>query len=99
MHKLWHTYLTRVILLKTRIMDEKTADIRKEYTQKALMESGIEADPVRQFNMWWHEALEAKIIEVNAMTLATCFSRRNAFGKNGVNERVFRKRIYFFYKL
>jgi pyridoxamine 5'-phosphate oxidase len=52
-------------------MDEKTAEIRKEYTQKALMESGIEADPVRQFNMWWHEALEARIIEVNAMTLAT----------------------------
>ena len=52
-------------------MDEKPAEIRKEYTQKALMESGIEADPVRQFNMWWHEALEAKIIEVNAMILAT----------------------------
>ena len=52
-------------------MDEKTAEIRKEYTQKALVESGIEADPVRQFNIWWHEALEAKIIEVNAMTLAT----------------------------
>ena len=58
-------------MLKTKIMDEKTAEIRKEYTQKALMESGIETDPVRQFNMWWLEALEAKIIEVNAMTLAT----------------------------
>jgi len=35
------------------------------------VESGIEADPVRQFNIWWQDALEAKIIEVNAMTLAT----------------------------
>jgi len=35
------------------------------------MESGIEPDPVRQFSVWWHEALEATIIEVNAMTLAT----------------------------
>ena len=52
-------------------MDEKTTDIRKEYTHKTLMESGIEADPVRQFSTWWHEALEEKIIEVNAMTLAT----------------------------
>src|SRR6185436_21158141 len=52
-------------------MDEKTAELRKEYTQKALTEPGIEADPVRQFSVWWHEALEAKIIEVNAMTLAT----------------------------
>src|SRR5262245_48741686 len=63
--------LLHVILLKTRIMDEKTAEIRKEYTQKALMESGVEADPVRQFNTWWQDALEAKIVEVNAMTLAT----------------------------
>ncbi len=52
-------------------MDEKAAEIRKEYTQKALVESGMETDPIRQFSMWWHEALEAKIIEVNAMTLAT----------------------------
>ena len=56
---------------KSKLMDEKTAEIRKEYTQKALTEPGIEADPVRQFSVWWHEALEAKIIEVNAMTLAT----------------------------
>lgn len=35
------------------------------------MESDMEPDPTRQFDTWWHEALEAKIIEVNAMTLAT----------------------------
>jgi len=52
-------------------MNERTAEIRKEYTQKALMESGIDADPIRQFNIWWQDAVEAKIIEVNAMTLAT----------------------------
>jgi len=52
-------------------MNERTAEIRKEYTQKALMESDIDADPVRQFNIWWQDAVEAKIIEVNAMTLAT----------------------------
>jgi len=52
-------------------MNERTAEMRKEYTQKALMESGIDADPIRQFNIWWQDAVEAKIIEVNAMTLAT----------------------------
>src|SRR5215467_12536295 len=52
-------------------MNERTAEIRKEYTQKALMESGIDADPIRQFNIWWQDAVEAKILEVNAMTLAT----------------------------
>ena len=52
-------------------MNEKTAGIRKEYTQKALVESDIDADPIRQFNIWWQDAVEANIIEVNAMTLAT----------------------------
>jgi pyridoxamine 5'-phosphate oxidase len=52
-------------------MDEKPAQIREEYTRKALMESDMEPDPTRQFDIWWHEAVEAKIIEVNAMTLAT----------------------------
>jgi pyridoxamine 5'-phosphate oxidase len=52
-------------------MDGKPAEIRKEYTRKGLMESDMETDPVRQFNMWWLEAVEANIVEVNAMTLAT----------------------------
>ena len=52
-------------------MDENAAGIRKEYTQQALVESAIETDPIRQFSTWWHEALKASIIEVNAMTLAT----------------------------
>jgi pyridoxamine 5'-phosphate oxidase len=52
-------------------MNQNTAGIRTDYTQKALEESDMEVDPIRQFNMWWQQALEAKIIEVNAMTLAT----------------------------
>ena len=52
-------------------MDEKIAEIRKEYSYKALVESEIEADPIKQFNIWWQDALEAKIAEVNAMTVAT----------------------------
>jgi pyridoxamine 5'-phosphate oxidase len=52
-------------------MDEKIAEIRKEYSHKTLIESEIESDPIKQFNTWWQDALEAKITEVNAMTLAT----------------------------
>ena len=52
-------------------MDEKIAEIRKEYSYKALVESEIEADAIKQFNIWWQDALEAKISEVNAMTVAT----------------------------
>ena len=52
-------------------MNENAAGIRKEYTQEPLVESAMEGDPIRQFSTWWHEALKANIIEVNAMTLAT----------------------------
>src|SRR2546423_7867217 len=52
-------------------MDEKIAEIRKEYSRKVLLESEVETDPVKQFNTWWQDALEAKITEVNAMILAT----------------------------
>jgi pyridoxamine 5'-phosphate oxidase len=55
-------------------MNEKIAELRKEYSHKSLIETEIEHDPVRQFNIWWQDALEAKIIEVNAMTLATASS-------------------------
>lgn len=47
------------------------ADIRKNYSLKQLLETDAEADPVNQFAKWWEEALEAKIEEANAMTLAT----------------------------
>jgi pyridoxamine 5'-phosphate oxidase len=55
-------------------MDEKIAEIRKEYSHKTLAETEIESDPIKQFNIWWQDALEAKITEVNAMTLATASS-------------------------
>lgn len=52
-------------------MDERIAELRTEYSHKTLSESGVEADPIKQFNIWWQDALEAKITEVNAMTVAT----------------------------
>ena len=52
-------------------MENKIAEIRKDYSHKKLMEEELQADPVKQFNVWWQDALEAKIGEVNAMTLAT----------------------------
>jgi pyridoxamine 5'-phosphate oxidase len=55
-------------------MEEKIAEIRKEYSHKTLVESELDSDPIKQFNIWWQDALEAKITEVNAMTLATASS-------------------------
>lgn len=47
------------------------ADIRKDYQLKSLTESEVDPDPLKQFQQWWQDALQAKIEEVNAMTLAT----------------------------
>lgn len=55
-------------------MNEKVAEIRKEYSHKTLVESEIDPDAIKQFNIWWQDALEAKITEVNAMTVATASS-------------------------
>lgn len=48
------------------------ADIRKEYMRESLSEGDVELDPFLQFTRWWKEATASDILEVNAMTLATC---------------------------
>ncbi len=47
------------------------ADMRKEYMQRGLSESDVDADPIRQFRLWLDVALGANLTEPNAMTLAT----------------------------
>ena len=47
------------------------ADLRKEYMQRGLDESDVDADPFRQFAVWFDEARAASPIEPNAMALAT----------------------------
>ncbi len=47
------------------------ADLRKEYMQRGLEVSDVDADPFRQFAAWFDEARAAAPIEPNAMALAT----------------------------
>jgi pyridoxamine 5'-phosphate oxidase len=47
------------------------ADIRKDYKLQTLTEKEVSADPFRQFDKWWQEAIHSNLEEVNAMTLAT----------------------------
>ena len=47
------------------------ADIRRDYSLKTLNETEVNNDPFQQFSDWWQQAIESKIDEVNAMTLAT----------------------------
>lgn len=47
------------------------ADLRKDYSLTGLLEKDLARDPFRQFEKWLEEAIAAKVIEPNAMTLAT----------------------------
>jgi len=47
------------------------ADLRKSYERDALDENASEADPLKQFERWFRQALDARLPEPNAMTLAT----------------------------
>ncbi len=47
------------------------ADLRKSYERAELSEDASHADPLAQFGQWLQEAIDAKVPEPNAMTLAT----------------------------
>ncbi len=49
----------------------KIADLRQEYMRAGLSEAQADADPLRQFERWFEDALRAKLPLPNAMTLAT----------------------------
>src|SRR6266487_2092250 len=48
------------------------AGMRREYSMQSLSEENVDRDPIKQFGRWWDEALESRVDEINAMTLATC---------------------------
>lgn len=50
---------------------EKIENIRTEYKKAKLSEKEVFNNPLEQFKHWFNEALEAKVMEPNAMTLAT----------------------------
>src|SRR5882672_5437802 len=47
------------------------ADLRKDYALAGLAEKDLARDPFRQFDKWFQEAEASKLVEPNAMTLAT----------------------------
>jgi pyridoxamine 5'-phosphate oxidase len=69
------------------------ARIRKIYQLASLSEDEVDENPLKQFEIWWLQAIESKIDEPNAMTLATSTltgkpSARTVLLK-GINEKGF----------
>jgi pyridoxamine 5'-phosphate oxidase len=52
-------------------MDKPLADLRKSYDRDELVEGRAAVDPLEQFGQWMREALDARLDEPNAMTVAT----------------------------
>ncbi|MEH0689074.1 pyridoxamine 5'-phosphate oxidase [Vibrio cholerae] len=46
-------------------------DIRREYTKGGLRRKDLSADPIEQFDLWLQQAVDAKLTDPTAMTVAT----------------------------
>lgn len=51
--------------------EQELNSLRKEYSLKSLSETEVKPSPFDQFEQWMREAVDAKLPEPNAMTLAT----------------------------
>lgn len=53
-------------------MDKTTvANLRNNYTLNELSENNVSSNPFIQFSEWFKDAVDAKLLEVNAMVLST----------------------------
>lgn len=52
-------------------MEKDISSLRSDYTGAALDEKRVSLDPFQQFEIWFREALQKKVMEPNAMALAS----------------------------
>ena len=55
-------------------MNLSVANLRQNYIRSGLKKTDIDPNPIRQFTLWFQQALNAQLPEPNAMTLATVAS-------------------------
>ena len=51
--------------------NQELANLRRTWSTRKLDEKSVSKNPVEQFSLWMAEAIEAQILDPNAMTLAT----------------------------
>jgi len=47
------------------------ASIREDYSKGTLLENEVDTNPIVQFQSWFDQAIEAQVMEANAMVLST----------------------------
>ena len=72
------------------------ASLRLDYSAQSLDEYGVDRDPVRQFSIWFEQAVAAGLREPNAMTLATA-TREGVPSARVVLLKEFDERGFVFY--
>lgn len=50
--------------------------LRQDYNKHELLEKDLKENPFEQFDLWFNDAMHAKLLEPNAMTLATCINNK-----------------------
>ena len=62
--------------------------MRQEYTSKGLEIEDLDENPFKQFEIWFNNALDAKLIEPNAFTLSTVGLNLKTKSKNCTSKNV-----------
>ena len=50
----------------------KISDIRQDYKSEKLSRKDLDNSPIAQFQKWFNQAVDSKLQDPNAMSIATC---------------------------
>ncbi len=59
------------------MINKKLEKLRREFLNSELSETSIDANPIEQFGNWFDDAVQLKLLDLNAMTLATVDEKNN----------------------
>lgn len=62
-------------------MNLSVADLRQNYSRCGLSETDVDPNPFKQFGIWFQQAVNAQLLEPNAMTLATATPNGQPFAR------------------
>lgn len=77
-------------------MKRSIEKLRCEYGNDALLQDGLETDPIAQFQKWLDEAIQAVVFEPNGMVLATVSSAGHPTSRTVLLKKVEKRGLYFY---
>jgi pyridoxamine 5'-phosphate oxidase len=68
-------------ILRNKSLRQLVANFRNEYISHGIDENTLASNPIDQFEIWFKEAVKSKVLEPNAMHLATATSDGKPSGR------------------